>query len=179
MIHQATLTDRPDFLRLWAEHMAEQEKDGSHVLATTGNLYRQLENFEAYVTESVNGLCLFYKVESTAVAVVLAGEIIGINEWETDMGKIASLWGVYVQPSYRGQGMGVKLFKRAMEMGLEMGFDTVETYVRTDNPHGQRVAKAFGTIPYLQQHLVSLRDPKVLDNDEARRALGREVSDGH
>lgn len=178
MIRTGTLADRSAFLLLWSEHMVEQEKDGSHVRATRANLYRQLDNFEAYVNGVVSGLCLFHEVNDKPVALVLAGETIGLNDWDTDMGKVASLWGVYVQPSYRGQGIGVKLFQRAFELGLEMGFDAVETYIRMDNPHGQRVAAAFGTAPYLQQHLVSLHDPKVLDNDEAHKALGREVNDG-
>ncbi len=178
MIRTATLTDRSTFLLLWSEHMVEQEKDGSHLLATTRNLYKHLETFESYVTGCTNGTCIFYEVNDKPIALVLAGAFQGLDEWETDMGKIATVWGVYVQPSYRGQGMAVKLFQQCLKTALEMGFDSVETYVRVNNAHGQRVAKAFGTTPYLQQHLVSLKDPAVLGNDEAREALGREVSDG-
>lgn len=179
MIHQATLSDRPDFLRLWSEHMTEQEKDGSHMLGSTKNLYRSLESFESYTTGAVSGMCLLWETaDKERVAIAMVGGFAGLDEWETNMGNIATFWGVYVQPSYRGQGICVKLFQKALEIGLEIGFDTVETYVRVNNPHGQRVAKAFGVQPYMQLHLISLRDPKVLNNDEAREALGREVTDG-
>ncbi len=178
MIREATLTDRSTFLLLWSEHMVEQEKEGSHLLASTHNLYKQLETFEGYVNGCIDGACIFYEVNDKPIALVLAGAYPNPDEWDTNLGRISTVWGVYVQPPYRGQGIGVKLFQRCLEIALELGFESVETYVRINNAHGQRVAKAFGTTPYLQQHLVSLKDPEVLQNSEAREALGREVSNG-
>jgi len=180
MIRQATLHDRPHFLALWSEYMTEQEKAGGHILANRRNLYQHLDIFESYVEGVVPGTCLLWEPGTTEIPVglTLAGEFAGGEEWERSLGKVASLWGVYVQPAYRGQGIAVKLFQRALGIGLELGFDTIETYVRTENEHGQRVAKAFGTVPHLEQHIIPLRDPRVLNNDEARRALGREVSNG-
>jgi ribosomal protein S18 acetylase RimI-like enzyme len=140
MIRTATLADRPHFLRLWAEFMAEQEKEGSYILATTRNLYRMLENFESYVTGGTDGVCMFWEAEGQPVAIVLTGYCSGAEEWETSLGRIATLWGVYVQPSYRGKGIALKLFAHGVEVGKELGFDTLETHVRSDNTHGLRTA---------------------------------------
>lgn len=169
MIHTAVLSDRPDFLRLWAEYMTEQEKEGNHMLANTQNLYHQLEVFESYVTGGTNGVCLFWETaEKERVAVILVGEFAGLDEWETDMGKIATIWGTYVQPAYRRQRIGLKLTQKGLEIGREMGFDTIETYIRIDNPHSLQIVEICGFAPCAQQCLVSLRDLKILDNDEAR-----------
>ena len=178
MIRLATLADRPSFMRLWAAHMAEQEKQGSKLLASTSNLYRHLEMFEAYVLGITAGMCHIQSCDGEDVGIVMAGECLGGSNWETKMGRMATLWGVYVEPSHRGQGIAVKLFQACLAEGLKMGFDSVETYVRLDNPHGQQVADAFGIKPYQTQHLIKLRDPAVMNNDKAREALGREIING-
>jgi len=139
-----------------------------------------LDLFESYVEGNLFGMCVMARPgpEADPVGACLAGELANRDEFETDLGKLATLWGVYVDPDHRGKGFGVKMFQEALKLGLEMGFDSVETYVRITNTHGQRVAGAFGTTPYMQQHIASLRDPKIFQNDEAQKALGREVSDG-
>jgi len=159
--------------------MAEEEKGGSHVIANVPNLYRCLDKFENYAYGSQLGMTVFYRPgsEKEPVGVVMAGEL-GVDEFETDMGKVATLWGVFVQPEYRGQGLALKLFQEILAEGLRRGFDSVETYVRFNNPHGKRVAEAFGCTPYMQQYLAPLRDPKILKSEEAQKALAREVSNG-
>ena len=179
MIRPATLDDRGHFLRLWAKLLEGQYKDGSHVLPTLGNLYRCLDKFEAYVMGSQFGMCVFFEPpEARPVGVVMAGELAVPDEFETDLGKLATLWGVYVEPEYRGQGIALKLFAKTLEMGLERGFESVETYARYSNPHGQRVAEAFGCEPYMKQYVARLRDPRVMKTEEAKKALSREVTHG-
>lgn len=179
MLRLATLADRPHFLRLWALHMAEQEKDGSHVTANMSNLYRCLDKFEAYAYGNQLGMTILYQPgsEDDPVGVCMAGEL-GVDEFETDLGRLATFWGVYVDPEYRGRGLGLKLFQEILAEGLRRGFDSVETYVRLNNPHGQRMAEAFGCTPYMKQYIAPLRDPKILTSDEAQKALAREVTDG-
>ena len=178
MIRPAELSDRPHFLRLWSRMMTEQEKEGSHLKANLANLYRCLDLFEGYITGSLFGFCILYQPEDREpVGAVMAGELAVPDEFETDLGRLATLWGVYVDTPYRGQGIGVKLLARAYELGSEIGFDAVETYVRAGNTHGERMAEACDPTVYMRQHVSLLRDPKMFDNEEAQKALAREVSD--
>lgn len=180
MFYLGKLSDRPHFLRLWSRHMTDEEKNGGHTIANLRNLYRCLDRFENYAYGSQLGMTVFYRPgpDKEPVGVVMAGELSPVDEFETDVGKLATLWGVYVDPEYRGQGLALKLFKRIWEEGLSRGFDAVETYVRFNNPHGKRVAEAFGCTPHMQQYIASLRDPKILTSEEAQKALAWEVSDG-
>ncbi len=179
MFRLATIDDRSHFLRLWAQHMTEQEKEGSHVTANLANLYRCLDLFEGYAMGSLFGMTVLCQPPGLEpVGAVMAGELSVPDEFDTDLGKLATLWGVYVEPSHRGQGIGVKLFQEILQVGLEKGFDSVETHIRVKNEHGRRVAEAFGTAPYMQQHIASLRDPAILTNEQAQKALAREVSNG-
>ena len=179
MIRIAKLSDRPHFLRLWSRQLEEQEKEGSHLRSDMQNLYRCLDLFEAYTLGNDLGFCLLAQPDDAKepIGAVMAGELLVPYPFKTDLGKLATLWGVYVDPPFRGRGLGVKLFQEALEVGLKLGFDSVETYVRTDNPHGQQVAESFGTKPYMVQSIASLHDPDLLSNEGAKRALARGVSD--
>jgi ribosomal protein S18 acetylase RimI-like enzyme len=174
MIRHATMQDRTRFLQLWGAHILEQEKDGSKLLATTANLYKFLDYFESYIQGSLFGIVSIAEVDGESVGVCMAGEFAQEDTWDTTLGKLANLWGVYVEPEHRGKGLGVKLFATVLERGRELGFDAVETYVRVDNEHGQRVAKAFGTKVYIQQHIAPLYGNEIMSNDLATDALSRE-----
>jgi ribosomal protein S18 acetylase RimI-like enzyme len=160
--------------------MTEQEKDGSHLTANLPNLYRCLDLFEAYTTGSLFGICVLCQPdpEKEPVGIALGGELAVRDEYDTDMGRIATIWGVYVEPSHRGSGVGVKLFAKALELAIEMGFDSLETYVRDNNIYAQKLAETCGAEPYMRQYIASLRDPKMFKNDRAQDALAREVSNG-
>jgi ribosomal protein S18 acetylase RimI-like enzyme len=170
----AQLSDRAEFLRLWSDHLVEQEKDGSKLLATTNNLYRYLDYFENYIMGSLFGMTYFYVLDGKRVGVCMSGEFALPDDWDTTLGKLAVLWGVYVEPEHRGKGIGVKLFASVLESGKELGFDAVETYVRVNNKHGRQVAKAFGTQVYLEQHIAPLYGEEIMSNPTALEALGRE-----
>lgn len=174
MIRHATLQDRTTFLKLWGAHLLEQEKDGSKLLATTSNLYKLLDYFESYVGGSLFGIVSIVEEDGEAIGICMAGEFATDDHWDTTLGKLANLWGVYVEPDHRGNGLGVKLFATVLERGRELGFDAVETYVRVDNKHGQRVAKAFGTKVYIEQHIAPLYGNEIMSNDLAQDALSRE-----
>ena len=162
MIRNATLQDRPHFLRLWSAYLREQQKEGSHLLADNHNLYRFLGFFESYVTGARAGVCPLAIVDEKVVGLCMGGELLSLDEWHTDLGRIFTFWGIYVEPEYRGQHLSGQLFSKCLESGLELGADTVETYVRTANKQGQGVARLFGTHAYIEQHIADLRGPEVL-----------------
>jgi len=171
------LEDRPHFLRLWAGFLDEQRKSGSHVLPNLKNLYMCLEHFENYAAGRIRGGTVFYSPgdELEPVAVVMGGDRGIPDEWETDLGIMATLWGVYVEPEYRGQGIAIKLFRELFRVGLEQGIDSIDTCVLAGNQHGEEVAEAFGTQFYARQFIVSLQHPEILTNERARKGLDREI----
>jgi ribosomal protein S18 acetylase RimI-like enzyme len=174
MIRHATLQDRTTFLKLWGAHLLEQEKDGSKLLATTSNLYKFLDYFESYIAGSLFGSVVIAEVDGEAVGVCMGGEFASEDQWDTTLGKLANVWGVYTEPDHRGKGLGIKMFVLQLERARELGFDAIETYVRVDNEHGRRVAKAFGTKVYIEQHIAPLYGSEVMSNDLAQAALSRE-----
>ncbi len=158
MIRSATIRDRPQFLYLWGKFLSDQRKNGSHLLDTPRNLHQFQGYFESYTFGALHGMVLFWHPEGEPepVAVVMAGEEAHPSVWETDLGRMAILWGVWVDPEFRGQGITAKLFARAKVLGEEIGFETVETQVRLGNDHGERVALAFGTRAHSEVHFVTL-----------------------
>ena len=175
MIRSATLQDRPHFLRLWAQFTQDQEKAGSHMLANLNNLYRYLNHFEAYTMGSRLGSCLLCQPEDSdePIAITMGGELGGGDEFDTNLGKVATMWGVYVSPEFRGRGIGLKLVAGGQKSLLELGFDVVETYTRAENSQAMTLGTESGTTVYAVQHVISLRDPKMLNNTEAKKTLAR------
>ena len=166
MIYQATYQDRPHFLRLWAEHRKEQRDLGDSLHATTRNLLNFAGYFDSYTMGQMFGFCLLWTPdgEETPQGIIMFGEETKIGEWDTDRPKCAILWGVYVCPEYRGQGMGLKLELAALPVGIKMGFRYIETMVLTINKHGEKVALDFGTTAESERH--------VADGWEIAKKLG-------
>lgn len=176
MIREATLNDRAPFSRLWMEFLKDQHEKGSHILPSIANLARARNMMEVYSQGTADGLTLFWypKGREEPVGVVLAGTQLPPSDWETDLGRVAMLWGVYVEPEYRGQGITMKLFKRAMEIGIGQGYTTIETMVLCRNSHGDRVARQFGTLPHLEEHFITLKDGAT--SPEALASLAKETT---
>ena len=88
--------------------LKEQRGNGSHVHDSLHNLMLQRDLFDAYVSGSLFGCCLFWTPEPGADAqgCLLSGESWDPSSTETDLGKLAILWGVYVRPEHRGKQGG-------------------------------------------------------------------------
>ncbi len=178
MIRLGTFEDRPHFLWLWARLLESQRKLGSPVLPNLCNLYHCLDAFESYTGGNVPGCVVFWwpKESEEPVGVVMGGAELAPNHWETDLGRLATLWGVYVDPEYQGQGIGLKMFVEILRVGRELGFDSVETHIISGNEHGREIAEASGARPHNSQYFLSLRDPETMKNEAAQRGVAREVN---
>ena len=104
----------------------------------------------------------------------MCGNDINVSNWELTLGKLAIMWAVYVQPSHRGQGITMKLFKIAQEFGIGLNYDTITTYVLTGNIHGKRVAESFGVKPVLMEFNLPLK--QGLKSPEAQAGLAKETT---
>ena len=61
------------------------------------------------------------------------------------------------------------------KIGIEMEFDSVETFVIEGNKAGAEIAVASGAKPHTQQYFMALRDPETMNSEAARHGLAREV----
>jgi GNAT superfamily N-acetyltransferase len=160
VIREATLKDRPEFLRLYNEYLLEERKNGSHLPANLHNLNFFRRYFDAYVLGSLFGACLLWFPEGEEIprGLALVGEQFDPPGWESDLGRSCFIWGLYVEPPYRGQEVGLQLGQFGIKRGIEMGFKTVETSVRTANNHGENAVLKFGTKPYATYHLANIKE---------------------
>ncbi len=174
MIREATLDDRAQFSRLYMEFLKDQREQGSYILPSVANLARSRNMYEVYTTGTADGVCLLWYPSDAEepAAVLLAGTHLPPFDWDTSLGRVAQLWGVYVEPRHRGKGITMKLFERAMEIGLGQGYATIQTHVLCGNSHGERVAREFGTRPHLEEHYIELGT--AMTSPEARAGLARE-----
>lgn len=147
MIRLATPGDRPQFMALWAEFLTDQRKQGSHIHDSVHNLNIYRGYFDAYTRGSLMGDCFLWFPDDAPEepqGVLLVGEDWSPDNMETDLGKTAKGWGVYVRPAYRGRGVGEQLRRASVPVGLRRGCDTVENLVLATNKPGELFATAMG-----------------------------------
>ena len=165
MIRLATLDDRPHFLRLWALLLEEQHKGGSQVLPTTNNLYLCLEAFENYTTGRENGVAIFWWPEDCEepVGITMGGEDIKFNRWDTELDKLGTMWGIYVDPSYRKAGVAGKLLDELVNNAIaKLGFTHAEIHVLESNVASRTLTESFAGKPFLYHYILPLNDAKSI-----------------
>jgi GNAT superfamily N-acetyltransferase len=148
-------------MRLFMEYLIEERKLGSHLKDNLHNLNYFRKYFDAYTVGSLFGECLFWfpnGENEIPKAFALVGEQWKPVGWDSDLGRTCMIWGLYVEPEYRGQGIGLQLGKYGIKRGMEIGFDTVETIVLTDNIYGENSTLKFGTKPFATYHLANIKE---------------------
>jgi GNAT superfamily N-acetyltransferase len=162
MIRTATIEDRPHFLRLQARLLEDLRKGGSHILPTLPNLYRCLDAFECYVQGDRYGACLFWHPTDLRdpVGMIMAGADNVDDPWETDLGELCTLWGVYVDPEHQGKGIGNSLNEAIFQLALTWPADSFETYILATNSTVHHMMDGFDGKPFISRYTVSLREAK-------------------
>lgn len=162
------LADRSRFLRLWKAFMIEHRGAGADLEPTETNLLEFLHIYDSYTAGSLFGMALLATAgpEGEAVGVLLGGE--DPPNWRFESpDRVATLWGVYVVPGWRRQGVGWALQGEAVKEALRQGFTRVRSLVLEGYTVGE--ANAFGWGARKRASVVehSLVDP-----------YGKERSDG-
>jgi len=176
MIHEGTLQDRPHFMRLYFEFQKSQAEKGSYFLPSVHNLNLSKGIFEQCAEGSLEGFTLFWIPQNSSepVSFLMGSTDPTPNPYELTLGKLAILWAVYVEPSHRGQGITMKLFQRATEMAIGMGYKSILTYVLSSNPHGERVAIDYGVRPAVTEYITSI--DKTMLSPEFTKGIQRETT---
>lgn len=139
------------FEEMLRRYLAEQQAAGGAVQLTrkTVDWYRDLARI--YVHGSGFGVVVFAEEDGPVgrqpVGFAMAGEDLGIPRIDTTLGKVATVWITWVDPTRRktGAGLGMLLFGRPRL--LELGFETAAMSVREENTEGLALCHAFGAQP--------------------------------
>jgi hypothetical protein len=134
-IRQAKLEDRPDFLRLWKEYLIDYSKAGSPIEVCDENIISFLGLFESYIAGSLFGFTLLAFEDDTPIGVLLMGENPSSGfTLRTNLGRMATLWGVYVQSDHRRGGHAWALLDQGRILSSRLGFDSMVSSVLPGDP---------------------------------------------
>lgn len=106
----ATKKDRTLFAQLWKEFLEEEYADGGDLPPTKHNVMEAMSLMYGYADGYYRGACCLAEDDGEAVAIALAGESPGgglqFEYRNSDKGRTATVWGVYVKPSHRQKNIG-------------------------------------------------------------------------
>jgi GNAT superfamily N-acetyltransferase len=139
--------DREVFLKLWEANLVEQYHNGSGLRASDHNLAQFGKLYDAYTSGRLAGTVVFATTPASVepIGVAMGGDSFMPNTWETDDPKTAILWGVYVDPAHRGQGIGHQMEVWGEPHLKGLGFKAAASVVRPNNPGGQVNFKSWET----------------------------------
>ena len=138
-IRPAEAHDEPDFLRLWRAMLEEIAQKGSDILPSPENMTEYLGYFRAYQRGQLFGTCLFWDGPSgIPESVTMAGELWSRNPFQSRYGRMATWWGTYLSPEYRGKGhdfhngesefVPFQMWVLQRSLLMKMGFRALETF---------------------------------------------------
>jgi hypothetical protein len=135
-------------MRLWQAYLTEEHEMGGHVPPSRSNLLEFARLFDAYVTGTLRGGCLIAEDRAGAqIGVILGGsEFPSAISFETDLGDVGRIWGVYVVPEERRSGVCWELQDRAFRMAQEIGYDHVVSWLVPGLEPATRSAEGWGLL---------------------------------
>ena len=138
-VRKAKPEDRKLFLKLFKEHLEAIEGEPGRILPTEKNLEVVGRIFDTYVNKDLQGIVLLVAQD----AFLIHGEQ-GPPLFETNLGKTATSWGVYVREPLQRQGVYQAMYKRAKKLLKEMEFDSVIGFVMAEGGPGLGASKKVG-----------------------------------
>ena len=146
--------------------MADIHEAGSFILPTEDNLREYLRLFESYIAGAYHGFCLLGFDDTRPVGCLLIGEESpGTLNLKTKIGTSAALWGVYIEPEYRGSHLAWTLQDTGRPLIKQLGFDSVVTMVLKG--YGAAENNAFNWAGEAQQYAAMIVVP-LGDTDDPR-----------
>ena len=121
-VRLATLNDFPRVTQMLRQFLMEQWDAGAPVRMSHKNLevYRDLAR--CYLTGSLFGVV---GIDEGCHGFALAGEEIGVERFETILGRTATFWAVWTPPERRRHGDARELALLVCKTLGELGFDTL------------------------------------------------------
>lgn len=161
MFRDATRADRPAFLKMFAAMYDDLEKYDCLQDSSPATMSDVAGLFDAYVEGALFGAVVLYEPPGQAPqGCMLIGEARGemAIRASSKFGKIATLWGIYMEPSERVKHIGSAMVQNAFKKLRETGIGTVVFEVATGNTHTLEGVLALGCSPKAIVHTIDLRE---------------------
>ena len=146
-IRQATLSDIPKVVELWAEHVDFHADYDPHFTRKQNSE----EGFGKYLREQIDNPNLLLLVAESEAKIVgfLSAELGKYPPCfvQRDYGAISD---IAVTKGYRRRGIGRKLLAEAMKWFTSKDIDQIETRVATTNPLSINFWRQMGFSPYIE-----------------------------
>lgn len=158
----ASAEDLPIFEKMLRAYLLEESETGSRMLFTrrTMDWYRTLGR--SYVLGALFGSIVLAVVESEVgsqvVGFVLEGEDEGEPRLDTNLGRRAQMWIVWVDPAHRRAGAALDMLRFGCPRLVELGFETMGMGTREENSGAQALAKALGAQPTERLYFLPLKE---------------------
>ncbi len=147
------------FRRVWMRFMEELYDAGGEVVPTKQNLDQYVAIYMMYVSGEAEGYTLLLQGDDgKIIAANMGGEIPIAEPTETNWGRVARCWGIWVDPEHRRSDLSINLDKTMGRMLLADGFDTIVSDVHFFNKIAfKRAVERVGYVPHLISGYLDLR----------------------
>ena len=147
-IREATMEDMPSMLKLWTKLM-----EFHRTLSTHFELADDAENvWESFVRkqlDELNSLLIVAEFSGSIVGFSLASIQSNIPVFKIN--KYGVIYDLFVEETFRGRGIGRKIFDFAREWFEQNGVEHLQVSVAHHNPVAQRFWHAMGFTNYLDR----------------------------
>jgi len=160
MFRDAMPSDRAAFLKMWAAMYDELEQYDCLQTSAPDTMRDVAGLFDAYVEGSLFGAVVLYEPPGERpIGCIMVGESNGPMTIRADkrFGRIAHLWGIYMNPDSRVKHVGSHMVENAFKKLREVGLSTVVFEVATGNTHTLEGVLALGCEPKSIVHTIDLR----------------------
>jgi GNAT superfamily N-acetyltransferase len=155
-VRRARVGDKRLFLKLWTEYLNDQKLlDAGGVPPTEHNMSIFEQLFDSYVSGEYDGVVLLHAED----AVLLWGDP-GGQLFESDYGRQAQGWGLYVRDHLRQKGVGEALQRKAVNILKSMQFDVVCGNIDPENKSAYEANIKFGFKPKIMLTYYDLKETK-------------------
>ena len=108
---------------------------GSPVEPSSRSVAAHTQLFDCYDVGVLFGGALVVCDETIIVGILMWGEQpYPALDIDTNLGRCATLWGIYILPDYRNKGLGDPLMNKMFDDAKDLGFNTVSTIMQRTNP---------------------------------------------
>lgn len=154
----ATLADLPAIGKANWAWLEEQAAAGGPLLPTPRSQRVHMDLVEAYLQGEREGLVVMAESGPRQVGVALAGEPWSAGGYDTQFGKTATIWLVWVHPDWRKSGVGLGMLQWGRPIVLSRGFKTAVCTTLHMGTGGAQLARAFGIHPIETVYAMPLKE---------------------